>query len=66
MFSAIYNAGWLVRDAYFGPRQRSEEMMMRFVAVLLQEMRNCRDIEALIFAVTDTLTCSRHGVPWEP
>ena len=64
-FGAIYNAGWLVRDAYFGPTQRSEQMVMRFVAVLLQEMRTCNDFEALIYAAADTLTCSRHGVPWE-
>jgi hypothetical protein len=64
-FSTIYNAGWLVRDAQSGPTQRLDEAMMRFVAVLLQEMRTCRDFEALIYAVADTITCSRHGVPWE-
>ena len=64
-FTAIYNAGWLVRDAQSTNTQRRDEAMMRFVAVLLQEMRTCRDFEALIYAVADTITCSRHGVPWE-
>lgn len=64
-FSAIYNAGWLVRDAQSGSTQRLDKNVMQFVAVLLQEMRTCRDFEALIYAVADTITCSRHGVPWE-
>jgi hypothetical protein len=64
-FAAIYNAGWLVRDAQYGSTERVQQSVMRFVAVLLQEMRSCNDFEALIYAVADTLTCSRHGVPWE-
>lgn len=64
-FTAIYNAGWLVRDAQYGPTERLEQSVMRFVAALLLEMRTCSDFEALIYAAADTLTCSRHGVPWE-
>lgn len=64
-FSAIYNAGWLMRDTYFGPAQRREQYAVRFIAVLLQEMRSTRDYEALLYAVADALTCSSLGVPWE-
>lgn len=64
-FTSIYNAGWMVRDSQSTTTQRLDESVMRFVAVLLQEMRSCRDFEALIYAVADTLTCSKHGVPWE-
>jgi len=65
-FSAIYHAGWLLRDAYFGPTQRRQQYVMDFLAALLNELRATQDYEALIYAVADTLTASRHGVPWEP
>jgi hypothetical protein len=65
-FSAIYNAGWLVRDAYFGSDQRQHDAVMAFIAVVLQELRTTQDYEACLFAVADTLTCSAHGLPWEP
>ena len=65
-FSEIYNAGWAVRNAYFGPDQRRHDMMMRFLAALLLALQTSQDYEALIYAVADTLTASPHGVPWEP
>jgi len=65
-FSGIYNAGWIVRNAYFGPEQRLHESVMQFIAVMLTELRETRDYEALVFAIADTLTASPHGVPWEP
>lgn len=65
-FSAIYNAGYIVRDAYFGPDQRQRETVMQFIAVLLQELRATSDYEACLFAVADALYASPLGVPWEP
>jgi hypothetical protein len=65
-FAPLYNAGWCVRDAYFGPDERRREKVMQFVAVLLQLMRQTDDFEALIFATADTLYASPLGVPWEP
>jgi transcriptional regulator with XRE-family HTH domain len=64
-FSAIYNAGWLVRDAYFGSDQRLREKVMAFIAVLLQELRATQDFEACLFAVADALYASPSGVPWD-
>jgi len=65
VFAAIYNAGWLVRDSYFGSRQLNDQRILQFVAVLISELRDCRDAEALMFAVADALTASKHGVPWD-
>lgn len=65
-FSGIYNAGWLVRDSFFGPDARRREMVERFLAVFAAEARGTRDYEALLFAVADTLTCGGHGEPWNP
>ena len=65
-FTEIYNAGWLVRDAYYGAEERQREAVMRFIAAMLQELRSTQDYEACLFAVADALYCSRHGVPWEP
>jgi hypothetical protein len=65
-FSRIYNAGWMLRDAYFGPDARRREMVERFLAVMAEEARGTQDFEALLFAVVDTLVSSSHGVPWEP
>ena len=65
-FTEIYNAGWFVRDAYFGAEDRQREAVMKFIAAMLQELRSTQDYEACLFAVADALYCSRHGVPWEP
>jgi hypothetical protein len=64
-FSAVYNAGWMVRNYYFGPEHRQREAAQKLVAVFLQELGLTDDYEALLFALGDALTCSPHGVPWE-
>jgi hypothetical protein len=65
-FSAIYNAAYMVRDAYFGPDARRRQMIMRCIAVLLEELRATTDYEACLFALADALYASPVGVPWEP
>jgi DNA-binding transcriptional regulator YiaG len=65
-FSSIYNAAWHVRDAWHGSELRRQEVIWRFVQVLVCELRQCRDFEALIYAVADALYASPQGVPWEP
>ncbi len=66
VFSAIYSAGYMVRDRYFGADEQRQEKAMEFIAVMLQEMRQTNDLEALLFAVADALYASPLGVPWEP
>jgi hypothetical protein len=65
-FSAIYNAGYMVRLSYFGSEERQRDAVMELVAVMLQELRSTQDYEALLFAVADALYASPLGVPWEP
>ena len=65
-FSAIYNAAYIVRDAYFSSDHRRHEAVMQLVAALLQELRATQDYEACIFAIADALYASPLGVPWEP
>jgi hypothetical protein len=65
VFSSIYNAAWLIRDSQHGCANRREDLVRQFVAVLAIELRDCRDYEALIFAVADALTASPNGLPWE-
>jgi hypothetical protein len=64
-FSRVYNAGWMLRDSYFGPDARRREMVERFLAVMAEEARGTQDYEALLFAAADAVTCGSHGVPWE-
>lgn len=64
-FSRIYNAGWLLRDSYFGPDARRRGMVQRFLAVMADEARGTQDFEALLFAAADAVTCGSHGCPWE-
>jgi hypothetical protein len=64
-FSRIYNAGWMLRDSYFGPDARRREMVERFLAVMAEEARGTQDYEALLFAAADAVTCGSHGCPWE-
>jgi hypothetical protein len=64
-FSAIYNAGWFVRDSYFGADARQHDAVMRLVAVLLQELRTTQDRVACMYALVDALSCGKHGLPWE-
>lgn len=65
VFSAIYNAGWLLRNAQYGPSGPREDIAWRFLAVMEAELRACKDPEALIYAIADTIACSPHGLPWE-
>lgn len=65
-FRPIYNAGWVVRDAYFGSDARRREKVFEFCVVLAQLLQQTEDYEALLFAVADTLYASPLGVPWEP
>ena len=65
-FSSIYNAGYMVRDSYFGPDARQREKVMVFLTVFVEQIGKTDDYEALLFAVADTLYRSPHGVPWEP
>ena len=64
-FTTIYNAGWLVRDAQSSHEDRRQDLAWRFIAVLQNELRDCHDPEALIYAIADTIACSPHGLPWE-
>jgi hypothetical protein len=64
-FAPIYNAGWMVREAYYGPDDRRRERVFDFMRVLAQLMGQTDDYEALLFAVADGLYASPSGVPWE-
>jgi DNA-binding transcriptional regulator YiaG len=64
-FSAIYNAGYMVRNAYFGLDARQEDTVKQFIAVLLSELRSTSDYTACLFAVADALYASPSGVPWD-
>lgn len=64
-FGGIYNAAWLVRDSWHGSALRRRERVWKFANVLARELQQCRDCEALIYAVADALTSSPNGVPWE-
>ncbi len=66
-FASIYNAAWGVRDAAFGGNQdRKRGNIETFAEVLMKELWNCDDPEALIYAVADAIMANtRGGVPWE-
>jgi len=66
-FSSIYNAAWGVRDAAFGGNHdRKRGNIETFAEVLMKELWNCDDPEALIYAVADAIMANtRGGIPWE-
>src|SRR5581483_6923385 len=64
--SAIYNAAWLVREAYFGPDERRRRTVEALLRTFADELRKTQDYEAVVFAMVDALYCSPSGVPWEP
>lgn len=64
-FHDIYNAAWFVRMAQHGAPGYHRQKVERFVSVLKRELAECRDPEALIFAVADSLTAFPRGLPWE-
>lgn len=65
-FSAVYNAGYLVRDAYFGPDERRQRMVKAMIVAMYEALCSSDDCEAILFAVADALYASPTGVPWEP
>jgi hypothetical protein len=64
-FNGIYNAAWFVRMAEHGAPDYRAEKVARFLNALKRELENCRDPEALIFAIADSLTAFPRGLPWE-
>jgi transcriptional regulator with XRE-family HTH domain len=64
-FNDIYNAAWFVRASDHGSPDYRAEKVVRFMKTLRLELENCRDPEALIFAIADALTAFPHGLPWE-
>jgi len=64
--SPIYNAAWLVREAYFGPDERRRRTVEALLRAFADELRKTQDYEAVVFAMADALYCSPSGVPWEP
>ena len=64
-FHTIYNAAWSVRASQHGaPDYRSRKVAL-FVDALRKELEDCKDEEALIFAIADSLTAFPRGAPWE-
>ena len=64
-FSDIYNAATLLRHAWLGSEARRQQCIAALAAVLVRELQQAEDIEALIYALADSLYCSPLGVPWE-
>jgi hypothetical protein len=64
-FSEVYNAAWMVRYAQHGMPEYRAKQVEKFAEVLRRELANCRDPEALLFAVADALTSFPSGTPWE-
>lgn len=64
-FSRIYNAGWMLRDSYFGPDARRLDMAERLLRTFAEELKHSEDFEACLYALADAVTCGSHGVPWE-
>src|SRR5947208_816217 len=46
VFAPIYNAAWLVRDAYFGPDERRQLCVKALLATMAEQMRATDDFEA--------------------
>lgn len=64
-FPAIYNAAYMVRDAYFGPDARRQRMVKALIVAMYDALRSSDDCEAILFAVADALYASPSGVPWD-
>ena len=65
-FSAIYNAGYLVREAYFGPEARLRRCVKAMIVAMYEALCESDDCEAILFAAADAIYASPSGVPWEP
>lgn len=64
-FTEIYQAAWMVRYTQHSNPEVRQAKVAKFMSALKIEMENCRDPEALMFAVADALTSFPYGVPWE-
>lgn len=64
-FSKIYNAAWFVRHVESAEQSYRDQKMQEFWRVCVQELSDCKDIEAFTYAVADALTAYRYGFPWE-
>lgn len=64
-FSRVRNSCWHVRAAYFGPDERLRRAVLELFAVVLAELPETTDYEALLFALVDALASSPTGCPWE-
>ena len=64
-FSEIYQAAWMVRHSQHGKEEYRKAKVEKFMRALKVEMENCRDPEALMFAVADAITAFPYGLPWE-
>ncbi len=65
-FSGIYNAGYMLRDSFFGPDARRREKCEALLRVFGEELRRSDDYEAALYALADAITASPLGCPWEP
>lgn len=64
-FNELYNLAWHVRAAQHGREGFRLDKVDEFAKVLLRELQNCKDPEALLYAVADALTAYPRGLPWE-
>ena len=64
-FDSIYHAAWMVRYTQHAKPEIRQARVDEFMRALKIEMENCRDPEALMFAVADAITAFPYGVPWE-
>ena len=64
-FAKIYNAAWFVRHVESSQQAYRDQKMHDFWRVCMQELNDCKDIEAFTYAVADALTSYRYGFPWE-
>lgn len=64
-FADIYNAAYALRHYQHGAILLRQQAVAKFCAVLVHELETTEDLEALIYAVADSITCSTHGLPWE-
>lgn len=64
-FRDVYNGAYFVRMAQHGAPEYRREKVAAFTATLRRVLTNCRDEEALIYAVADALTAYPRGLPWD-
>jgi hypothetical protein len=65
-FSGVYNAAALLRDSWHGAEERRQACAQTLADVVLQALQQPEaDVEALLYALADSLCCSPLGTPWE-